>query len=185
VERYVREYLASHADAVRQRLDDWGCSADELVHTVVEGSEGNFMYLVHVLPDLVSGRLAFSLAEGAGGLPRGLLGYYQAHWTAMKSADEAEFTARQRPVLCFLAISEEPVTVAKLCEWTSLEPGPVKGVIKDWREFLNQSDATPPTFRIYHRSFAEFLDEEEDLRWYHDQIIGTALGKIPGFTSTT
>ena len=35
-------------------------------------------------------------------------------------------------------------------------------------------------YRIYHRSFAEFLDDEENLRWYHEQIAQTALAKVPG-----
>lgn len=30
-------------------------------------------------------------------------------------------------------------------------------------------------------SFAEFLDEHEDLRWYHDKLASAALAKIPGF----
>lgn len=29
-------------------------------------------------------------------------------------------------------------------------------------------------------SFAEFLDEHEDLRWYHDKLASAALAKIPG-----
>jgi hypothetical protein len=76
------------------------------------------------------------------------------------------------------------VTIPQLMEWTHLRPGEVNGVISDWREFLNEdSDSRPSHYRIYHRSFAEFLDAEEDLRWYHNQIVTTALSKIPGFVT--
>ena len=100
----------------------------------------------------------------------------------MKDADPVRFATRQRPVLCFLATSREPVTIPQLMEWTSLEPGDIRGVVDEWREFLNEDEGTkPPRYRIYHRSFAEFLDEQENLRWYHAQIAETALAKIPGF----
>ena len=98
----------------------------------------------------------------------------------MKEGDPSRFTAFQRPVLCFLAISREPVTITQLGIWTGLEPGDIAQVIRDWRQFLNE-DAT--TYRIYHRSFAEFLDEQENLRYYHDQIASAALAKIPGLSS--
>jgi hypothetical protein len=61
----------------------------------------------------------------------------------------------------------------------------VKGVIDEWREFLNEKHSSEGArYLIYHRSFADFLDEEENLRWYHDQIANTALAKIPGFLAS-
>jgi hypothetical protein len=57
-------------------------------------------------------------------------------------------------------------------------------VIGEWREFLNEDrTAQSPLYRIYHRSFADFLDEQEDLRWYHDSLALNALAKVPGFLS--
>jgi hypothetical protein len=75
----------------------------------------------------------------------------------------------------------EPVSVSQLSEWTRLAPGEVRGVIRQWREFLNVEPGAPATYRIYHRSFGEFLDAEEDLGWYQDQISDAALAQIPGF----
>ena len=84
----------------------------------------------------------------------------QAALARHKDADPGRFRTLQRPVLCFLAISREPVTVPQLMEWTHLDPGDIKGVITEWREFLNEDpDTQPPRYRIYHRSFAEFLDD--------------------------
>ena len=140
------------------------------------------MYLVYVLPDIAAGRLGRQTVSSVDKLPRGLIGYYKRHWSDMKSADPVRFADEQRPVLCFLAISREAVPVPQLMEWTRLEPGGIKSVIAEWREFLNaDDDSRPPKYQIYHRSFAEFLDEEEDLRWYHGQIAAATLAKIPGF----
>ncbi|HEX5535067.1 MAG TPA: ATP-binding protein [Actinomycetales bacterium] len=182
---YVHTYASAHRDILSPKLVEWGVDDDEFVTLVVQRSEGNFMYLVHVLPELARGSLAIRDANGEVALPRGLQGYYQRHWRDMKAADEVLFSTRQRPVLCFLAISREPVGVPQLVEWTSLGPGEIKPVIDGWREFLNADSSTPPRYRLYHRSFADFLDKEENLRWYHDQIAQIAVRKIPGFGPVT
>ena len=182
VARYVEAFIDAHPDAMRQQIRAWDLDTTAFVTEISTLSEGNFMYLVHVLPDIAAGRLSRQTVGGIGGLPRGLRGYYQRHWRDMKDADPARFSDLQRPVLCFLAISQEPVAIAQLMEWTHLEPGDIKSVITQWREFLNEDpDSRPSRYRIYHRSFAEFLDDEENLRWYHSQIATAALSKIPGF----
>jgi len=185
VARYVESFIDSHTDSMTDRIAAWGFTRPDFVDAITGRSEGNFMYLVHVLPEIARGKLSPQEGEDIGALPRGLTGYYKRHWRDMKDADSTRFENFQRPVLCFLAISREPVTIPQLMEWTRLEPGPVTDVVREWREFLDEDpDVKPPTYRIYHRSFAEFLDEEENLRWYHEQIAETALAKIPGFLSS-
>lgn len=182
VARYIEAFIEQDPAVMDERIQAWGLESTAFVTALTSLSEGNFMYLVYVLPEIAVGRLSYETAGGIGGLPRGLKGYYQRHWREMKDADAARFSALQRPVLCFLAICREPVTIPQLMEWTNLEPGDVSGVIAEWREFLNEdSDHIPPHYRIYHRSFAEFLDGEESLEWYHGQIAMAALSKIPGF----
>ena len=139
------------------------------------------MYLVYVLRDLASRRLSLDPGGVVAGLPHGLTGYYLQHWSKMRDSDNTLFVTRQRPVLCFLAISLEPVALMQLVEWTQLEPGDIGQVLSDWQEFLNRDGGAPEHYRLYHRSFAEFLDKHENLRWYHDKLASTALAKIPGF----
>jgi hypothetical protein len=124
------------------------------------------MYLVYVLRDLAGGRLSLGPAGAAAGLPKGLTGYYQQRWSKMRDSDGVLFATRQRPVLCFLAISLEPVTLMQLADWTQLEPGDVGAVLADWREFLNTDGGPPEHFRIYH-----------------DRLASAARAKIPGFLS--
>jgi hypothetical protein len=184
VARYIDAFIERHPQAMHERIQAWSLEPAAFVTELTTLSEGNFMYLVYVLPEIAAGRLSREKVGGIGRLPRGLKGYYQRHWRDMKDADPGRFSALQRPVLCFLAICREPVTIPQLTEWTHLEPGDVRSVITDWREFLNEdSDGKPPHYRIYHRSFAEFLDAEENLQWYHGQIATAALSKIPGFLS--
>ena len=182
VARYIETFVMAHSQVMHERIREWGVEPAAFVTEVTKLSEGNFMYLVHVLPDIAAGRLSRQTVGGIDGLPRGLTGYYKRHWRDMRDADPGRFESLQRPVLCLLAVSREPVTIPQLMEWTSLEPGDIKSVIDDWRKFMNEdADSQPPRYRLYHRSFAEFLEAEENLRWYHNQIAITALAKIPGF----
>jgi hypothetical protein len=182
VARYIEAFIEAHPQAMRERIQAWDLEPTAFVTEMTKLSEGNFMYLVHVLPEIAAGRLSRPTVGEVGGLPRGLTGYYKRHWRDMKDADPGRFSTLQRPVLCFLAVSREPVTIPQLMEWTNLDPGDIQNVIAEWREFLNEDpDSQPPRYRIYHRSFAEFLDDQENLRWYHSQIATTILSKIPGF----
>jgi hypothetical protein len=182
VARYIEGFIAAEAPAMRERIEAWSLTAEEFVREVTGLSEGNFMYLVYLLRDIAAGRLSRETVATVDGLPRGLNGYYKRHWRDMKDADPGRFESRQRPVLCFLAIGRTEVSVEQLVEWTGLAPGEVRDVIGQWREFLNtDQDRAPYQYRLYHRSFAEFLDAEEDLRWYHGRIVAAELAKIPGF----
>jgi len=181
VARYVEAFMESHADAMNGRLDAWKLDSAAFVAAVSDLSEGNFMYLVHVLPEIERGTLGPAATGGVAALPRGLRGYYLRHWRDMKDADPERFTRTQRPVLCLLAISREPVTLRQILDWAGLDLGDVRAVVTEWREFLDEDDRSDPAkYRIYHRSFADFLDQQEDLRHYHDLIAGAALAKIPG-----
>jgi hypothetical protein len=181
VTAYTEAFLDAHPDAMAERLSAWQVDRPAFVSAVAEMSEGNFMYLVHVLPEIERGTLAPAPAGGIAGLPRGLKGYYQRHWRDMKDADPDRFTRTQRPVLCLLAISREPVTLQQILDWAHLDLGDVRAVVREWREFLDEDDRSDPAkYRIYHRSFADFLDQQEDLRHYHDLIASAALAKIPG-----
>ena len=182
VARYIEEFVRARSQVMDERIRAWGLEATAFVTEMTKLSEGNFMYLVHVLPEIAAGRLSRETVGGIGGLPRGLKGYYRRHWREMKDTDPERFATFQRPVLCFLAISREPVTVPQLMEWTHLGPGDIKNVLFQWREFLNEDPQSQPArFRIYHSSFRDFLDDEVALSDYHRVIALSALEKIPGF----
>lgn len=182
VARYIEAFIEAHAQAMRERIRAWDLETAAFVTEMIKLSEGNFMYLVHMLPEIATGRLSRQTVARVGGLPQGLTGYYKRHWRDIKDADPGRFSTLQRPVLCFLAISREPVTIPQLMEWTHLDPGDIKNVIAEWREFLNEDpDSPPPRYEYIIAVSPSFLGAEENLRWYHSQIATTALSKIPGF----
>jgi hypothetical protein len=182
VRRYVERFVEEHDDAMAPRIAAWRLDRAAFAEQLTALSEGNFMYLVYVLVDIERGRLTPENAGDIGELPRGLRSYYQRHWREMRDADRQRFEEEQRPVLCMLAIAREPVPPAQVGEWTGLEPSRVRGVLAEWRQFLNESPGG--AYRLYHRSFADFLDAEEDLAYYHRQIADAALAKVPGLGLT-
>jgi hypothetical protein len=169
VRTYTEAFLDREAEVMRHRMAEWSTTASEFTETVVERSEGNFMYLVHVLEGIAAGSITAATFGGLEGLPTGLMDYYTRHWRAMRNADVERFERVQRPVVCMLAVSPEAVTAVKVAEWISnssvFAPVPVKEVdrvLKEWRQFFNQEPGDPPRWRIYHASFLTFLAERAE-----------------------
>jgi hypothetical protein len=191
VRRYILNALDEHRAQMTQRVAEWQVDKDEFVRQITERSQGNFMYLVHVLRDIRKGKLTAATVGSLRHLPSGLREYYLRHWRTMRTEDTARFERAYEPVVCMLATAREPVTAEQVLEWVNaretadrrLSTGDARRAIEEWREFLNEEedDAGTRTYRIYHASFQEFLDKEVGLKRYHDAIADNALAKIPGF----
>jgi hypothetical protein len=174
VEAYIRAFLEGHAAVMDGRLREFGVDAGAFVEKVAGASEGNFMYLVHVLPDIAGGRIRPEDIEGRlENLPGGLDRYYERHWRTMKDGDREAFRRRQQPVICMLAVAREPVTAAKVAEWINANDtfGPVdvdevEDVFEDWIQFLNPEPGDPQCYRLYHASFLDFLERKVGLERY-------------------
>jgi hypothetical protein len=184
VRAYVGNFIQAHQEQMAARIAAWKIGTDEFVELLTDKSQGNFMYLVHVLEDIRTGRLSPDTIGNVQNLPRGLRTYYQRNWRTMRAQDQDRFERIYEPVLRILATVREPVTLSAVEEWTNLEPARIREVIRDWRPFLNETPSATgePLYRVYHASFQDFLAEEGiGLQPYHERIAMTALAKIPGF----
>lgn len=181
---YIRRYLVDYSDRITPRLASWGINEVVFGEVLAEKSEGNFMYLVHVLRDIRDGGLTATGLDDIRNLPRGLRDYYRRHWRAMQTQDRERFERYYEPVVCLLATAREPVSIRKLAVWAKLSPVRVTDVVHDWREFLNE-DTVPSgevLYRVYHSSFRDFLADEVGLSPYNDRIANAAMEKISGGT---
>jgi hypothetical protein len=192
VRTYIRSFVVAHPD-VRNRIENVGLTEDAFVDLLTAKSQGNFMYLVHVLRDVREGMIPANTPDDVHNLPQGLRAYYRRHWREMRSNDEDRFARYEQPVLCLLATVREPVSLAELITWTKqlwsrrrwhpedVNTALVKDVLAAWREFLNV-DVTMavPRYRVYHASFQDFLREEIGLNEYHEAISNAALAKVLG-----
>jgi hypothetical protein len=107
----------------------------------------------------------------------------------MHSADIEWFERVQRPVICMLAIAPYPLTADEICGWITdshqfdrVKIREVQWVLAEWRQFLVAEDTNPSTWRLYHRSFADFLASDEadgvDLDEYRRASVAATKSKI-------
>lgn len=188
VRNFIQDFVRRHGEVMAVHIRDWNVNEDEFIAMITEKSEGNFMYLVHVLDDIHQGRISSVTIDNIDKLPKGLRAYYQRHWRSMRDQDRERFERIYEPVLRFLATVREPVSTAMLQEWTELDPVRIGEVIEEWRPFLNEeaSDDDEKRYRIYHASFQDFLaNEGVGLKPYHAAIADNALSKIPGFGASS
>jgi hypothetical protein len=183
VRHYVRHFVGSHSE-MTARIATWNVEADDFVEHLTKKSQGNFMYLVHVLEDIRAGALSPDSIDRIEDLPHGLRQYYERHWRSMRAQDRQPFETIYEPVLRLLATVREAVAIADLHVWTQIDPARIREVVREWRQFLNEVPGVggEKLYRVYHASFQDFLAEEGvGLLPSHQRIVDTALGKIPGF----
>ncbi len=183
IREYIVAFISSHQVLVDERLRSWGIEIEDLVDLLQSKSEGNFMYLVYVLPDIKDGLIRQGSIDEVRNLPVGLKAYYRRHWQTMKSHMPDVFKRDYEPVICYLAVVRSAVSVRQLAEWTDLSPLRIQEVVNTWRQFLDEVllEAREPEYRLYHTSFQNFLRDEVGLKPYHQGIVDRALQKIPGF----
>jgi hypothetical protein len=163
---YVEAY--AQREGIRARVSTWGIGLEQFVVGLRKKSQGNFMYLYHVLPAIEQGRFGKGTLDE---LPDGLIAYYQRHWRRMRGQRESEFDTVYAPIVCILGVAREPVTVQQIAAWTKLHQGQVADAIGLWREFLEQESVDGERrYRIYHASFQDFLKEQVDLTRYDKMI---------------
>ncbi len=186
IKDYMNAFLKSHQQKMSQRMVELQVTEEDFISLIIEKSQGNFMYLVHVLRDIREGVLSIHTMGSIYKLPKGLKEYYQRHWRFMRAQEPDRFRNYYEPVVCILATAREAVPVSQIVEWTKnkwpqLNAGEIREVIRHWWEFLNEdASQEPPCYRVYHTSFQDFLKEEVGLESYHREIAMSALSKIPG-----
>ena len=178
VRAYVHKFMAGHAPKMRQRVQEWKVSKEQFVDKLIRNSEGNFMYLHHVLRAIERGKFR---EGGVDELPHGLRAYYHCHWNQMRRGNEAEFERSHEPVIGILATTFEAVSVAQVAEITRVSARRVGKIFKDWWEFFHveRGPNLEKLHRLYHASYQDFLREEvdPDLKTYHKMIARAATGK--------
>lgn len=180
VREYIAAALSNQPDQFAPILTAWRQDRDGFVAQLAERSQGNFMYLVHVLRDIRDGRITPENLSSVDELPLGLSAYYQRHWRQMRNVERERFETLFEPALRLLATAREPVSLSALTEWSGASPGALREVIGAWRPFLTESVVQgEKSFAVYHASFRDFLAQEGvGLRPSHQRIAETALAKI-------
>lgn len=180
VRDYIAAALSNQPEQFAPVLTAWRLDRDGFFALLAERSQGNFMYLVHVLRDIRDGRITRENLGSVDDLPLGLSAYYQRHWRQMRSVDRERFEMLYEPALRLLATTREPVSLTALAEWSGASPGALREVIEARRPFLTESVVQgEKRYAVYHASFRDFLAQDGvGLRPLHERIVETALAKI-------
>src|SRR4029453_2801451 len=136
------------------------------------------MYLRNILPAILG-------EEISGDLPKGLSEYYERHWESMENKDRKQFRGFQQPVICMLAQAKEAVSATQIADWIngsgnfeSVDMLEVEDVIYEWRQFINEERGDPTRFRLYHKSFLDFLEKKVQLGSYRSAVASAMRNKL-------
>ncbi len=173
VEAYLRRQ--SHQPTLRERLTAASVNPENFVALFATASEGNFKYLDYTIAEFTAepvGEGGFDVMR----LPHGLEGYYSQFWARMEATGKAdgwtEWNQLFRPCMAFLAVAAEPVSLQWLATHVKREPEEIlERVLVPWRRFLSCAKREfGETWRVVHRSFADFLGKRLDLEAMHRAI---------------
>ncbi len=152
----ARKYieLSSAHEGLRGWIERQQLERGEFTDLLSEKSEGNFMYLKHVLSDIRDGLYKDIEIEN---LPRGLEGYYEDHWRRMGMTARPLPRARLKLVYV-LAELRRPVSRQLVSNIVKEDHIAVQEVLDDWWQFLHRQVTDGEThFSLYHTSFRDFL----------------------------
>jgi hypothetical protein len=189
----VRQFLRQrieHAN-IKAYIRTHKLTAASLIDLLLERSQGNFMYLRYVLPEIEQGRYS---DRDWRELPDGLANYYESHWMLLRDADRRTWYDCKLPILRTLATAPEPVSIELLHQrLPAIAPEILLDVLsRDWRQFLEtvavEIGAHKVTaWKLYHASFADFLrdkstDSTERLDLDRERDAWFAFGRERGMT---
>lgn len=151
---------------ISQYIHTQGIAQDQFVQHLVEKSEGNFMYLHYVLPEIEYG--AYTGWDMAA-LPRGLQDYYEDHWQRMKGQNLELWFSCKLPILTALTQVKEAVSVDLLSNFSGIDnKAQIRAVLGEWRHFLHEErvnigENIQKRYRLYHASFFDFIERKQEI----------------------
>lgn len=148
----IQSYLARH------KVDK-----SDFLSILLERSEGNFIYLYHVIREISAGIYSSASLEE---LPQGLQQYYEEHWRFIKGDDNRKWIDYRLSVLAILAVAELPVDITFISNYSVIsKTADIIEALTIWLPFLHKNDNK---YSLYHKSFRDFL-------LLKDQVKGEAL----------
>lgn len=152
-QRGIQAYIQRHG------IDD-----ELFIQHMVEKSQGNFIYLRMVLPEIETG--AYTDLE-LNNIPAGLNSYYEDHWRRMRQQNELDWFDYKLPVIVALTVVKEPVSIDLIADFSYIEDKRrIRAVLRDFDQFIFKTDVeyeggTQRHYRWYHASFFEFIAMKE------------------------
>lgn len=151
---------------IQAYIERHGINDGVFIEHIVGKSQGNFIYLRMVLPEIEIG--AYTDLE-LNSIPAGLNSYYEDHWRRMRQQNVLDWFDYKLPVIVALTVVKEPVSIDLITDFSYIEDKRrIRAVLKDFDQFIFKTDveyegSTQRRYRWYHASFFEFIAAKEDV----------------------
>ena len=162
----IREYVeqAVSRPGILAYITAQGIDNELFINHLVEKSEGNFMYLHYVLPEIEHG---YYKDLGLEALPTGLQNYYGDHWRRMRGKDEDAWFKYKLPVVMALTVVKKPVSIDLIADFSNVrERARIREVPHEWAQFLHEEQVPyegelQKRYHVYYASFHDFIAKKE------------------------
>ena len=162
----IREYIeqAVSRPGIQAYIAAQGIDNELFIDLLVEKSEGNFMYLHYILPEIEHG---YYKDLGLEALPTGLQNYYGDHWRRMRGKDEDTWFKYKLPVVMALTVVKKPVSIDLIADFSEVrERARIREVLHEWAQFLHEEQVPyegelQKRYHLYHASFHDFIEKKE------------------------
>jgi NACHT domain len=159
----VREYTNNQfrvQEALQTALQAASLGQEVLTNSIVEKSEGNFLYVKLLLESVALGQ--HSLVD-LDGLPNGLDELYYKSFGRVIELGGKDWSEVYAPIMGVLLAAQESLTEKQIRYFTKLKESIVWNCLIDLQQFLDeiQSDNEETLYKFYHQSVADFLGKKQ------------------------
>jgi hypothetical protein len=168
VKAYIEQSIKTQG--IKKYIEKQGLSRELFTKHLVDKSQGNFMYLRYVLPEIDKGTYKDLKLDK---LPDGLIDYYECHVQRMRGENEDDWFKYKLPIIMALAVAEESISVDLIADYSKVhDRNRIHSVLKDCQQFLHEGlikyeGNMKKVYRFYHASFHDYIDYKgkEDESW--------------------
>jgi len=164
------------------RLEQAQLSAEMLVHTVKDLSEGNFLYTRLLMDGVGSGELSL---KNLSALPKNLNEVYQRF--LRHRCPFRKWINRYQPILGTLTVTQEAISHKQLVKFTGIDTEQIQGAISILQQFLDEveNDEGEKLYTIFHQSLREYLLDRKhnqdfwcDAQEHHESVISAYKNNV-------
>ncbi|MFC1878758.1 hypothetical protein ACFLZW_02480 [Chloroflexota bacterium] len=179
IQEYIRQRIDMSAD-LKSRLAQKEIKPTTFIDQLTTTSDGNFLYLVWVLPAIEDGTQQIDKLDT---LPKGIDTIYREFLRARKIGKNIdEWRRLYRPVCGVLVVAQAQLTLEQLVQFTGLSEQEVNDFILDVRQFLDTNGYFSNQYQLYHQSLIDFFISKDkaqefwiDILAHHKKVINHYL----------
>jgi hypothetical protein len=161
VHMYLLDALEKNPALERKLTSD--LSRQTLIKGIKEKSDGNFLYVRYLLNMLLEQQEQINLTL-LSTLPKGLDGIYLEFLERLVKHDPLSWGKEYAAILGTLAVAQVTLSEAQLADFIGRAQTELRDILKRLHQLLDVDETLPAsqrTYAIYHRSFIDFLLDED------------------------